>query len=92
MTFTWTADFQGLTLALLAVATFGSLIRVVIGPTVWDRILSIGLAASKITLAVLILAVELSESYLLDLALLFAILGFLVTVLLARFVERKGRI
>lgn len=82
--------FRIITMIMLAIATFGSLIRVVIGPTVWDRILGIGLSASKITLAVVLLAVTIPESYLLDLALLFAVLGFLVTVLLSRFVERKG--
>ena len=83
-------NFRTIALIMLGIATFGSLIRVVIGPTVWDRILGIGLSASKITLAVILLAVTIPESYLLDLALLFAVLGFLVTVLLSRFVERKG--
>ncbi len=83
-------SFFDLVLGLLALSTFGSLIRVIIGPTIWDRLLGIGLGASKITLAVVMVAVSIPESYLLDLALLFAVLGFLVTVLLARFVERRG--
>ncbi|GAB6091170.1 monovalent cation/H+ antiporter complex subunit F [Spirochaeta dissipatitropha] len=83
-------NFQAIALGVLGIAIIGSLIRVVIGPTVWDRILAIGLTASKITLAVVLLAVSIPESYLLDLALLFSVLGFLVTILLSRFVERKG--
>lgn len=83
-------NFQAMALGVLGIAIIGSLIRVVIGPTVWDRILAIGLTASKITLAVVLLAVSIPESYLLDLALLFSVLGFLVTILLSRFVERKG--
>ena len=83
-------NFLSIALGLLALSTFGSLIRVIIGPTIWDRLLGIGLGASKITLGVILLAVSIPESYLLDLALLFAVLGFLVTVLLARFVERRG--
>lgn len=83
-------SFLILVVGLIGILTFGSLIRVIIGPTIWDRLLGIGLSASKITLAVVLLAVLLPESYLLDLALLFSILGFLVNVLLARFIERKG--
>ncbi|TVR68837.1 MAG: pH regulation protein F [Spirochaetaceae bacterium] len=77
-------------LGLLGLSTVGSLIRVIIGPTIWDRLLGIGLGASKITLGVILLAITIPENYLLDLALLFSVLGFLVTVLMARFVERRG--
>lgn len=83
-------SFLTLALAALAVSACGSLIRVVIGPTVWDRLLGFGLAASKITLAVVITAVSIPETYLLDLAMLLSMLGFLVTVLLARYIERRG--
>ncbi len=84
-------NFLHIALTLLILSAFGSLIRVIIGPTVWDRLLGIGLAASKVTLAVVVVAVSVPESYLLDLAMLFSILGFLVTVLLSRYIERRGR-
>ena len=80
----------GLITTLIAVSAIGSLIRVVIGPTIWDRLLGLGLTTSKVTLAVIIASFTFNARYILDLALLFSILGFLVTVLLARFVERKG--
>lgn len=83
-------SFLSLALGLLILSTAGSLIRVMIGPTVWDRLLGIGLSASKITLAVMVSAVTTGENYLLDVALLLSILGFLVTVLLARYIERRG--
>ena len=82
--------FLDIALGLLILSTVGSMVRVVIGPTVWDRLLGVGLSASKITLAVIITAVTLPESYLLDLAMVLSILGFLVTVLLARYIERRG--
>jgi len=84
------SGFYFAALAIIGVSTIGSLIRVLAGPTIWDRLLGVGLSASKITLAVIIVALGFDESYILDIALLFSILGFLVTVLLARFVERRG--
>ncbi len=83
-------NYYLLFLGLIGVSTVGSLVRVVIGPTIWDRLLGVGLSASKITLAAIIVSFMIGESYMLDLAMLFSILGFLVTVLLARFVERRG--
>ncbi len=75
---------------LITLSAIGSLVRVIIGPTVWDRMLGLGLTASKVTLGVILTAFLFEKSYILDLALLFSILGFLVTVLLARYVERRG--
>ena len=83
-------SFTQIAMMLIGLSTVGSLVRVVIGPTIWDRLLGLGLAASKITLAVILTSLAIAESYILDLALLFSILGFLVTVLLARYVERRG--
>lgn len=82
--------FYFVALVLIAISTIGSLIRVVLGPTIWDRLLGVSLGASKITLAVILVALALDLSYILDLALLFSILGFLVVVLLARYIERRG--
>ena len=81
-----------LTTSLIAISAIGSLIRVIIGPTVWDRMLGLGLTTSKVTLAVILASFIHQEPYILDIAMLFSLLGFLVTVLLARFVERKGNI
>ncbi len=83
-------NYWNLIMAMIALSAVGSLIRVMIGPTVWDRLLGLGLTTSKVTLAVLISSFIFEENYILDLAMLFSILGFLVTVLLARFIERKG--
>jgi multicomponent Na+:H+ antiporter subunit F len=78
------------TLVLISISAAGSVIRIFIGPTIWDRLLGLGLTTSKVTLAVIITAFLFRESYILDVAMLFSLLGFLVTILLARFVENRG--
>lgn len=85
-------SFYPIALIILGVSTLGSLTRVVIGPTIWDRLLGVGLGASKITLAVVVYGLMIGESYIYDLAMIFAVLGFLATVLLARFIEQKGEV
>ena len=85
-------NYWVITTGLIAASAVGSLVRAVIGPTVWDRMLGLGLTTSKVTLAVMLAAFMHEETYLLDVAMLFSMLGFLVIVLLARFVERKGAV
>lgn len=85
-------SFYPVALIILGVSTLGSLSRVVLGPTIWDRLLGVGLGASKITLAVVVYGLMIGESYIYDLAMIFAVLGFLATVLLARFIEQKGEV
>ncbi|MFU8780107.1 MAG: monovalent cation/H+ antiporter complex subunit F [Kiritimatiellia bacterium] len=79
-----------ITIALIALSAAGSVIRIFIGPTIWDRLLGLGLTTSKITLAVMLTAFLFEQSYILDIAMLFSLLGFLITVLLATFIENKG--
>ena len=64
-------------------------LRVILGPTVWDRLLGLNLIAAKVLIAIVLLASLLGESYLLDIALVYAVLGFIGTVLIARFFERR---
>jgi len=83
-------NYWSIAIGLIAASAIGSLIRAIIGPTVWDRMLGLGLTTSKVTLGIMLASFVHEETFLLDLAMLFSMLGFLVTVLLSRFVERKG--
>ena len=80
------------TLAVLAVFILAVVLRIILGPTIWDRLLGLNMIASKILVAIIILARLLDLTYLLDIALVYAVLGFLGTVLIARFIERRGQI
>jgi multicomponent Na+:H+ antiporter subunit F len=81
----WNVVLVFLGLMILAVV-----LRILIGPTIWDRLLGLNLIASKILVAIVVLARLLDMTFLLDIALVYAVLGFLGTVLIARFVERRG--
>ncbi len=74
----------------LAVAILGSLFRVIVGPTIWDRLLALNVVSSKIVMAVVVFAIMLDSGYLLDVAIIYAMLGYLGGVLTARFIERRG--
>ena len=85
-------DFLSVTLAVLGLLLVGSLIRVVIGPTVWDRLLGLNLVTAKLVMAIVTFAFLLDRTFLLDVAIVYSLLGFIASVLIARFVERKGQV
>ncbi|TVQ25166.1 MAG: pH regulation protein F [Spirochaetaceae bacterium] len=81
-------SFHGAVLAVLTVLIVGGLLRVVLGPTIWDRLLGLSLISSKIVMAIIVLASLLDRTFVLDIAIVYSLLGFIGSVLVARFLER----
>ncbi|NDL67425.1 monovalent cation/H+ antiporter complex subunit F [Anaerotalea alkaliphila] len=78
-----------LLLSLLALASAG---RIVLGPTLWDRLLGLNLFSSKIIMLIVLYAVATERSYLLDIALVYVLLGFISIIFIAEFIQKKGKI
>lgn len=64
-------------------------VRVIQGPSIWDRLLSLSLISTKILLIMILLASHLNLSYLLDLAIVYVLLGFISTVFIAFFITER---
>ncbi|MEO1815186.1 MULTISPECIES: monovalent cation/H+ antiporter complex subunit F [Acetobacterium] len=86
MTFLETALF------VIAIYIALVLVRVILGPTIWDRLLGLNAISAKIIMSIVIFSIITEQPYLLDVALVYALLGFIGTVLIARFIEKKGDI
>ena len=71
-------------LIVLAVLLFLCLWRAVRGPRVADRILAVNMCSTLVTIMIAVLALMLSEGYLADVAVIYAMLGFLAVVLLTK--------
>jgi len=71
-------------LVVLAVLTLACLIRSVIGPRIADRIVSINMISTMSLAMIAILTRVLGEGYLADVALIYALLGFLAVVVLCK--------
>ncbi|HKL10996.1 MAG TPA: monovalent cation/H+ antiporter complex subunit F [Clostridia bacterium] len=83
--------FFEITMAILLVAMFFSMVRMILGPTVWDRLLSLNLISAKIILLIAVYAVYMENQMLLDVALSAGIVGFLTITLFAKFILAGGR-
>ena len=81
-----------ISLIVLGMALLLSVVRIIIGPTLPDRVLALDLMAVVAMGFVGALAVRTGLSLYLDIAIALALLGFLATVALARYIMlRAGR-
>ncbi|MCG8539228.1 MAG: monovalent cation/H+ antiporter complex subunit F [Clostridia bacterium] len=83
--------FLVITIILLIVTIFISLIRMIIGPTVWERLLALNLISAKTILILAIYGVYKENVLLLDVAFSYGIIGFLTITLLSRLILKGGR-
>ena len=61
------------------------MIRVVKGPSIWDRLLGLSLISTKVLIIVILFASHRDTAYLLDIAIVCALLGFIGIVFTALF-------
>ena len=74
------------TIALVALSlmTLLCLIRAIRGPRIADRVVSVNMICTMTMAMICILAVMLGEGYLVDVALVYALIGFLAVVVLCK--------
>jgi multicomponent Na+:H+ antiporter subunit F len=81
----------GLALAMVGLAMFLTFIRLVLGPTVPDRVVALDLMGVLAVGMITAYDVATDQPMLLDAATVLALVGFLGTVAFARYLERRGR-
>ncbi len=66
------------------------LYRAAVGPTVQDRLLGVNIVGTKTLVVVILVTFIQAESFFLDVAMVYALLLFVVTVALSRYLEAEG--
>ncbi|MGB4592830.1 MAG: cation:proton antiporter [Coriobacteriia bacterium] len=80
------AFFWGIAIFLL-VNAFLCLYRAYRGPTIADRILAVNIMGTKTLVVLVLLAFVFGRTMYLDIAFVYALLNFVVTIAAARFIE-----
>lgn len=75
---------------LIVLATISAL-RIVIGPTMWDRLMALNLVSAKLILLIVLLATQFKNSMFLDIAIVYALLGFIGVTFMSIFIQKRGR-
>lgn len=69
---------------VLALLIFCCLIRAIIGPRIADRIVAINMIGTMTIMIIAILTIALKEGYLVDVAIIYAMISFLAVVVLTK--------
>jgi multicomponent Na+:H+ antiporter subunit F len=78
-------------ISILAVTALLTLYRVIIGPTAWDRIIAVNLISSKVVCIMVVSALLFRRTIYMDVALVYAVIGFVSTIAISKYLEREGR-
>lgn len=74
---------------ILSILSFLCIIRLVLGPTYFDRLIALNLLVVIITAIMAIMAVEYRRHVYLDVALVYAVLGFVSVIAIAKYLTGK---
>ena len=77
-------------LGIMLGLTFIYLLRVIIGPSVWDRLLGLNLISSKIIVIIILFASISDSTFLLDFAILYSLFGFIGAIFIALFLSKRN--
>jgi multicomponent Na+:H+ antiporter subunit F len=79
-------------LALFALAFLITVVRVILGPTLPDRIVALDMLVVVAVGFIAVIGIKTSFTLYVDVAIALALVGFLATVAFARFVMKRGAI
>jgi len=74
---------------ILAVYIGLYIIKIIEGPSIWNRLLGMNLITTKIILMIIVFASIHRTAYFLDFAIIYAICGFIGTIFLANFMSDR---
>jgi len=80
--------------ALTALGILGifAIIRMFLGPTIWDRLLTFNQLSSKVVVGIVFFGIISNQGFILDIAIVYTLFSFISSVFIARFVRDRGEI
>jgi multicomponent Na+:H+ antiporter subunit F len=98
MTFAETTVFGGITVgefllvvaALFVTLAVMMLYRAILGPTNQDRVLAVNVLGTNTVVILALLGAALGEPWFLDIALVYALLNFLMSIAISKFTVERG--
>ena len=77
-------------ITVLAFTALLTLYRVFFCPTAWDRLIAVNLISSKVVSIMIAAALLFRRHIYMDVALVYAIIGFVSIIAVSKFLEREG--
>ncbi|WP_312711064.1 monovalent cation/H+ antiporter complex subunit F [Proteiniclasticum ruminis] len=76
---------------VLSLFAFLCLYRAYAGPTTADRVVSINVISTKVTVLIAVIAVLTEQNAFIDVAVIYAMMGFIATIAVSKYIE-KGKL
>ncbi|MBS4031062.1 MAG: cation:proton antiporter [Clostridiales bacterium] len=76
------------TAVILTAAAFLCLYRAVVGPTEADRVVSINIVGTKTVVIIALVSLVFHQEFFLDVALVYALISFITTIGIAKYMEK----
>jgi multicomponent Na+:H+ antiporter subunit F len=83
-------DFLTIIALVIALNALICLYRAAVGPTTQDRVLAVNIVGTKTLVVVVLVTFIQAESFFLDVAIVYALLLFVVTIAVSRYLEAEG--
>ncbi|BDR75522.1 cation:proton antiporter [Clostridium tetani] len=74
----------------LSFTIIGCMHRAMKGPTSADRLIAVNVISTKTIILILLVSFILNESYFIDVALVYAMISFVATLVIANFIHKLG--
>lgn len=74
----------------LCATIFICMFRAIKGPSAADRLIAINVIGTKVIILILIVSFLLNETYFVDVAIVYALISFLSSILISKFIENSG--
>jgi multicomponent Na+:H+ antiporter subunit F len=75
---------------VLTITIFLCIFRAIKGPTLGDRLVAINVIGTKTIILILIISFILQETYFVDVAMVYALISFLSTVVISKYINKMG--
>jgi len=81
-----------LTFAILfmSITIIGSMYRAIKGPSAADRLIAINVIGTKTIILILMISILFKEDYFVDVALVYALISFVASIVIANYIEKLG--
>ncbi|MBI4651227.1 hypothetical protein HY745_08095 [Candidatus Desantisbacteria bacterium] len=66
-------------------------IRLIIGPSILDRMVAINIIGTKTLIVLVLIAYYHGQRYYIDIAFIYGLLNFIITVAISKFIQLEGK-
>lgn len=77
-------------IVFMSIIIIGSMYRAIKGPSAADRLIAINVIGTKTIILILMISVLFKEEYFVDVALVYALISFVSSIVIANYIEKLG--